>query len=76
MTGLGSLRPLDILGLEALIAGNDFEDYFLSFEQGLVTAALNGAEVDEDILSRILCNKAKTLPVVEPLYFATGHIFS
>jgi hypothetical protein len=67
---------VNILGFEPFVTGNYLEDDFFSLVQSFITLALNRAEVDEDVLAGILRNKAKPFLVVEPLYFATGHILS
>jgi hypothetical protein len=70
---LGSLSAMNVLGLQALIARGDVKNDFFTFHQGLVAAALDGSEMNEHVLTGILCDKAKPLFVIEPLNFATGH---
>jgi hypothetical protein len=61
----------DILGLQTLGAFDQFEFHHLPLIEGAVAIALDGTEVDENIVFTFLSgDEAKTLGVVEPLYRA------
>ena len=57
----------DVACLKSLGALFDSELNLLAFLQVLETLALNGREVDEDILAAIACEKAVALRSIEPL---------
>jgi hypothetical protein len=71
--GSGRLGALDVLRLQAPIAGNGFKGHVFAFVQGLVATTKDGGVVHKDILPGVLDNEAETLFVVKPLYFATCH---
>ena len=60
-------------GLQALGRVNEIEFHFLAVGERLVAITLDRREVHEDILARLLLDKAKSLAVVEPLYRSLSH---
>jgi hypothetical protein len=70
---LRGLRALDILGFQSFVTDNHLEQNFLTLVQGLKPRADDGRMVYEHVLAGILRNKPKSLLVIEPLHFATGH---
>jgi hypothetical protein len=68
--------PLDVLGLEALVARDDVKGDFLALHQRFEPAPHDGCMMHENILPRILGDEAESFFVVEPLNFATSHSFS
>src|SRR5690606_21061119 len=65
--GAGALQHLHLVGLHALLATHGDEAHLLAFLQGLETRALDGAEVDEQVLAGLRRDEAETLGIVEPL---------
>ena len=57
----------DVAGLKSLGALFDSELNLLAFLQVLETLALNGREMDEDIIAAFACEKAVALGPIEPL---------
>jgi hypothetical protein len=55
------------VGLQALLALHHLEAHLLAFLQTLEPIALDGAEMDENVLAILTGNEAKPLGVVEPL---------
>jgi hypothetical protein len=66
-------HALDILGFQPFVAGDNIEGNFVSFIQGFESRTRDGRVMHENVLTRILGDKAKPFFVVEPLDFATGH---
>jgi hypothetical protein len=64
---------LDVLSFQALRAFDNLKLDGFPFVQGFEALSLNGGVMNEHILAGFLCNKTKTLLVVEPLDFAAGH---
>jgi hypothetical protein len=71
-----SLGALNVLGFQTLVTGNDIKRDDLAFVQRLEAPADDGCVVNKNILTGFLGNEAKPFFVIEPLYFATCHIFS
>ncbi len=68
------LLRYDVRGLRALLTLLQIELDALALSQGLEAATLNGAEVDEHVLSAIvLGDEAEALGLVEPLHGACSH---
>src|SRR5207244_8851917 len=67
------LGALDVLGLQAFGAFDNFEVHNFPFVQGFEPLSLNGGVMHEDILAGILGDEAKPFLIVEPLDFTTGH---
>jgi len=63
----------NIRGLGTLGALSYFELKLFAFLEGFKALAGDGCVMDENVLSRLLLDKAKTLAVVEPLYSASCH---
>ena len=63
----GELHRLDFVGLQALLALHDLERDALAFLQRLEAAALDRAEVHEQVGAGLRRDEAKALGVVEPL---------
>src|SRR5437762_13579200 len=61
------LSDLHRVSLETFLALHDGEGDLLAFLQGLEAAALDGTEVDEEVLTAFRGNEAEALGVVEPL---------
>jgi hypothetical protein len=59
----------DVLRLQTFRPLLDFELDLLSLIQRLVTVALNGGKMDENILARLALNEAKTFRSVKPLHY-------
>ena len=70
------LSALDVLGFQALVAGNDIERDRFTLIQCLEAPAYNGCVMNKNILAGFLGYEPKAFFVIEPLYFATCHIFS
>ena len=72
--GTGARQALelhDILSLQTLGALDQFEFHGLSLIEGTIAIALDGAEVDENIVFTLLPgDEAESLGVIEPLYRA------
>src|SRR5690606_1599724 len=64
---LRGLLGLHFVGLQALLALHDLERDLLAFLQRLEAAALDRAEMDEQVLAAFRGDEAKALGVVEPL---------
>src|SRR5690606_5391491 len=58
---------LDVFGLQALLALRNRERDLLAFLQRLEAAALDRAEVDEQVVAALRGDEAEALGVVEPL---------
>ena len=67
------LGALDVLGLQAFGAFDNFKVNDFAFVQGLETLSLYGGVMNEHILAGLLGDEAKPLFIVEPLDFTTGH---
>ncbi len=67
---------LDVLGLEALLTGDNVEDNLFALVQGFVTSSEDGGVMYEDVLAAVLNDEAEPVLVIEPLNFATGHSFA
>src|SRR4249919_1223191 len=61
------LSDLHRVSLETLLALHNREGDLLAFLQGLEATALDGTEVDEEVLTAFRGNEAEALGVVEPL---------
>src|SRR3546814_3203768 len=61
------LLGLHFVGLQALLALHDLERDLLAFLQRLEAAALDRAEMDEQVLAAFRGDEAEALGVVEPL---------
>jgi hypothetical protein len=68
LTGFGSLKLYDVLGLKTLGALGHFKFHGLLFGQGLEALAQNGTVVHKDIRAVFPCNEAKTFSVVKPFH--------
>jgi hypothetical protein len=64
---------MDVLGFQPFVAWDYVEFDFFAFVQGFESGTQYGSMMHKNILSRVLCDKPKTLLVVEPFYFAAGH---
>lgn len=66
----------DLIGLGTFGAFNDVEFDFVAFFEALVTFALNGAVVNEDVGSAITAEEPIAFCIVEPLYgaFILSHL--
>src|SRR5207342_3147054 len=62
------LDDLNRVSLQALLALHDSEGDLLAFLQRLEAAALDGTEMDEEVLTAFRGNEAEALGVVEPLH--------
>src|SRR3546814_10771890 len=62
-----SLPCLHFVGLQSLLALHDLERDLLAFLQRLEAAALDRAEMDEQVLAAFRGDEAEALGVVEPL---------
>jgi hypothetical protein len=58
----------DIRGLWSLSALNDIKFNRFTFLEGLVSLALKGRVVDEDILPVLQFDKTESLSIIEPFY--------
>jgi hypothetical protein len=65
---------MNILGLEAFAAFDDFELDLFTFVQGFEALSDYCGMVDEDILTRLLDNESEPFFIIEPFDLATGHI--
>src|SRR6185295_8564328 len=63
----------DVRCLKTLRAAGHLELDLVTFGQGLETLSLDGAVVDEDVLSAFLRDEPITLCVVEPLHLSLCH---
>jgi hypothetical protein len=68
------LEQSDVLSLRAFVALGHSELDFLTFSQGFETCALDGGEVNENVRSLGLLDKAKTLGLIEPFYLAGANV--
>ena len=66
---------LDVLGFQTFGAFDNLKLDGFPFIQSFETLSLNGGVMNEHILAGFLGNETKSLFVVEPLDFTTGHIF-
>ena len=64
---------LDVLSLQTFGAFDNLELDGFPFIQGFEALTLNGGVMNKHILAGILGDETKTLLVVEPLDFTTGH---
>ena len=71
-----SVCALDVLGFEPLFARDNIEGDFVALVESFKTLTHNRGMMDEDVLARVLSNEAKPSLIIEPFYFATGHILS
>jgi hypothetical protein len=69
-----AVGSLDVFGFGALLAGNDFEDDFLTLVECLEAVAHDRRVMDEDVLPTLLRNEAQALFIVPPFNFAFSHI--
>src|ERR1700730_12759480 len=60
----------DLIGLGALASLNDVEFHLVALFEALITLALDGAVVNEDVSPALAAEESVTLCVVEPLYGA------
>lgn len=60
----------DLVGLGTLCSLDDIELHLIAFFEALVSLALDGAVVDEDIGSAVAAEESVALCVVEPFYSA------
>jgi hypothetical protein len=67
------LDDLDVFGFGALGGLFDFKRHSLTFFQGPESVPLNGAEMDEEVFSIILLDKAITFFLIEPLHLSFCH---
>src|SRR5215467_3938857 len=72
----GSLSGLDVGGLRALVALNDFERHALAFGQRLVAVHRDRREVDEDVVAAFALDEAVALLVREPFDGALSQTLS
>ena len=72
----GLFEAADLIGLRAFGAFDDVEFDFVAFFEALVTFALNGAVVNEDVGSAITAEESIAFCIVEPLYgaFILSHL--
>jgi hypothetical protein len=68
------LEQGNVLSLRTFLALSHSELDFLTFSQGFETSALDGGEVNENVRSLGLLDKAKTLGFVEPFYLAGANV--
>ena len=75
--GLLSVQPLplDVLGLGSLFTRHNVKNDILTLIQCLETSPHNRRMVHKDIRPSLLHYEAEPVLVIEPLYFATGHMF-
>ena len=66
----------NVLGLVALLAPSDFELDALTFVQALVAVALDGGEVNEDVVTLLSRDEAEAFVCVEELYGPLCHEYS
>jgi hypothetical protein len=71
----GSLLFYDIDRLESFGAFFNIETDRITFRQRPETISLYGREVDENVISLIGGDEAKTLCIVKPLYETIRHLF-
>src|SRR5579864_6828734 len=67
------LCPLYFLGLGTFLAGDDFENDFITFTQGLEAFSQDCSVMHKNILPRILGDEAQALHIVPPFDFAFSH---
>jgi len=67
------LGALDVLGLQAFGAFDNFKVNDFPFVQGFEALTLNRGVMHENILAGILGDEAKPFFIIEPLDFTTGH---
>jgi hypothetical protein len=60
----------DLLGLGAFASLNDVKFHLVALFEALITLALDGAVVNEDVSPALAAEESVTLCVVEPLYGA------
>src|SRR6266404_6872808 len=60
----------NLLGLRSFLSLSNLEFYVVSFLQTAVAFRFNGTVVNKNVRPIVTTNEAKTLCVVEPLYFA------
>jgi hypothetical protein len=63
-------EAIDLIGLRTFAAFDDVELDLIALFEALVTFALNGAVVNEDICSIVTAEEAITFCIIEPLYGA------
>src|SRR3990170_3245787 len=68
------LEQDDVRGLRALLAVDDVELHLLTFLQVAEAVGLDGAVVDEDVLTALHGDEAVALLRVEPLHGAGNHV--
>src|SRR5712691_280442 len=69
----GLLNLPDVGCLKTLRAAGDFELDLVTFGEALEALRLDGAVVDEDVLTALLRDEPVTLCVVEPLHLSCRH---
>ena len=67
---------MDVLGFQPSITHDHIEGDFVPLIEGLESVSHNRSMVDENVLTGFLSNKAKPSLIIEPFYFATGHMHS
>jgi hypothetical protein len=72
----GSVPALDVLRFQSFLTRDNVKDDLVALIQGFETLPQNRGMMDENILAGVLSNKAKPSLIIEPFYFATGHILS
>jgi hypothetical protein len=66
----GFFEAANLIGLRAFGAFDDVELYFVTLFEALVSFALDGAVMNEDVCPAIPAEEAVTFCVIEPLYRA------
>jgi hypothetical protein len=59
----------------ALGPGDHFEAYPITLGQRFETLGLDGGMMHKYVLATVLLDKAKTLRIIEPLYFSFKHLY-
>jgi hypothetical protein len=71
---LGRNLPLDyVSGLQPFRTLGDFKGYFIALCKRFETVTANCGEMDKNVLSPFLLDKAETFCVIKPFYFALCH---
>ena len=65
----------DVDGLQPFLPLGDLELDFVPFMKDLETVLFDGREMHEQVFAVLLGNKPKTLLLIEPFDFPSGHFF-
>jgi hypothetical protein len=74
MRSITTLQRSDVLGLRAFFALTNREGDLLTFSEGFETAAVDGAEMHEQIRTAFLGDESETFGLVEPFDGASAGV--